>query len=197
MSLVKAQQILDELGMKVGKTERKYNRQYRIGVIIEQKPKAGEKTNENVPVDLVINEGDKQLPDLVGKQLSEVERMIRQMGLRVGEVRRVNSMDIKGTVTATYPEAGAMLPGYYPVRLTVSDGPDGSVMGAHFEYIVPGTADEKHRIQIYKVDKRGRNLIYSNIDEGGKVIKQTIDTGGLRASIIVYCDGKQVQEDKF
>ena len=197
MSLVKAQQVLDELGMKVGKTERKYNRQYRIGVIIEQEPKAGEKTNENVPVNLVINEGDKQLPDLVGKQLSEVERTIRQLGLRVGEVRRVNSMDIKGTVTATYPEAGAMLPGYYPVRLTVSDGPDGSVMGAHFEYTVPGSSNEKHRIQIYKVDKRGRNLIYSSIDAGGKVIKQTIDNGGVRASIIVYCDGKQVQEDKF
>lgn len=90
-----------------------------------------------------------------------------------------------------------MLPGYYPVRLTVSDGPDGSVMGAHFEYTVPGSSNEKHRIQIYKVDKRGRNLIYSSIDAGGKVIKQTIDNGGVRASIIVYCDGKQVQEDKF
>ena len=150
-----------------------------------------------MPVNLVINEGDKQLPDLVGKQLSEVERTIRQLGLRVGEVRRVNSMDMKGTVTATYPEAGAMLPGYYPVRLTVSDGPDGSVMGAQFQYIVPGTAGEKHRIQIYKVDKRGRNLIYSSTDEGGKVIRQTIDGGGMRVSILVYCDGKQVQEDKF
>lgn len=197
MSLVKAQTTLDELGMKVGTVEHKYNSGYRIGAVIEQEPKAGEKTDESVAVKLVINEGDKELPNLVGMQVSEAERTLRQMGLRVGEIRRVNSMDIKGTVTATYPEAGLKLPGYYPVRLTVSDGADSSVVGARFEYVVPGSSSEKHRIQIYRVDKKGRNLIYTSTDNGGKIIRQTIGGDSGRVSIVVYCDGQQVQESNF
>lgn len=197
MSLVKAQTTLDELGMKVGTVEHKYNSGYRIGVVIEQDPKPGEKTDETVAVKLVINEGDIQLPSLVGMQVGEAERLLRQMGLRVGEIRRVNSMDIKGTVTATYPESGMKLPGYYPVRLTVSDGADSSVVGAKFEYEVPGPNTEAHRIQIYRVDKKGRNLIYSSTDNGGKVIRQTIGGAGGSVTIVVYCDGKQVQESSF
>lgn len=197
MSLVKGQQTLDEIGMKVGKIERKYSSAYKIGAIIEQEPRAGEKTNEGVLVNIVLNEGTKKLPELVGKQLNEAERMVRQLGLRVGEIRRVNSLEPKGTVTASFPEAGTMLPNYYPVQLTISNGADKSVVGAVFEYVVPGPSSEKHRIQIYEVNRKGRNLIYNSVDAGGKYIKQTIDGGGQRVSVIVYCDGKQVQESTF
>lgn len=197
MSLVKGQQTLDEIGMKLGKVERRYSNAYKIGAIIEQEPKGGEKTNEGVLVNVVVNEGTNKLPELIGKQLGEAERMVRQMGLRVGEIRRVNSLDPKGTVTATFPEAGTMLPNYYPIQLTVSDGADKSVVGAVFEYTVPGPSTEKHRVQIYKIDHKGRNLIYNGIDAGGKYIKQTVDGGGKRVSVVVYCDGKQVQESTF
>jgi len=197
MSLVKAQQTLEEIGLRIGKIERKYNGRYRIGAIIEQVPGPGEKVGEGTLVDIIVNEGDKKLPDLVGMQLSVAEKTIRQMGLRVGEVRRVNSMDTKNTVTATFPEAGMMLPGYYPVRLTVSDGADSSVVGAVYEYVVPGLSSDKHRIQIYKIDRKGRNLIYSSTESGGKVIRQTIDSSGGQVRIVVYCDGQQVEENMF
>lgn len=197
MSLVKAQQTLEEIGIQVGNVERKYNNGYRIGAVIAQEPKAGEKVGEGSLVNLVINEGTKKLPDLVGKNLNEAERTLQQMGLRVGEIRRVNSLDPKNTVISTYPEAGIMLPSYYPVSITISDGTDKSVVGAVFEYVVPGENTEKHRVQIYKIDKKGRNLIYSSIEMGGKVIRQMVDNGGKQISVVVYCDGKQVQETKF
>lgn len=197
MSLIKGQQTLDEIGMKLGKVERRYNNGYKIGAIIEQDPRAGEKTNEGALVDIVVNEGTKKLPELIGKTLSEAETMVRQLGLRVGEIRRVNSPDRKGTVTATFPEAGTMLPNYYPVQLTISDGADKSVVGAVFEYVVPGPATEKHRIQIYEITGKGRNLIYNSVDNGGKYISQTVDGGGKRVTVVVYCDGKQVREDSF
>lgn len=197
MSLVKAQQTLEEIGIQVGNVERKYNNGYRIGAVIAQEPKAGEKVGEGSLVNLVINEGTKKLPDLVGKNLNEAERTLQQMGLRVGEIRRVNSLEAKNTVISTYPEAGIMLPSYYPVSITISDGTDKSVVGAVFEYVVPGENTEKHRVQIYKIDKKGRNLIYSSIEMGGKVIRQMVDNGGKQISVVVYCDGKQVQETKF
>lgn len=90
-----------------------------------------------------------------------------------------------------------MLPGYYPVRLTVSDGADSSVVGAVYEYVVPGLSSDKHRIQIYKIDRKGRNLIYSSTESGGKVIRQTIDSSGGQVRIVVYCDGQQVEENMF
>ncbi|MBQ0067637.1 MAG: Stk1 family PASTA domain-containing Ser/Thr kinase [Phascolarctobacterium sp.] len=197
MSLVKAQQTLEEIGLQVGKVERKYNRGYRIGAVIEQEPRQGEKVGEGTQVNLIVNEGDKQLPVLIGKNLNEAERILRQLGLRVGEVRRVNSLEPKNTVTAISPEAGTMLPSYYPVSVTVSDGADKSVVGANFEFIVPGEATEKHRVQIYKIDRKGRNLIYSSIDNGGRRIQQMVDGGSGKVAIVVYCDGKQVQETNF
>lgn len=198
MSLIKAQQTLEEIGVKVGKVERKYNNGYRIGAVIAQDPRPGEKVGEGAEVNLVVNEGTKQLPDLIGKQLNEAERVLRSMGLRVGEIRRVNSLERKNAVISTYPEAGIMLPSYYPVSITISNGTDSSVVGAVFEYTVPGMESEKHRVQIYKVDKKGRNLIYSSIESGGKYIKQIIDnSSGDKVSVIVYCDGKQVQETNF
>ncbi len=197
MSLIKGQQTLDEIGMKLGKVERRYNNGYKIGAIIEQDPRAGEKTNEGALVNIVLNEGTKKLPELIGKSLSEAETIVRQLGLRVGEIRRVNSPERKGMVTATFPEAGTMLPNYYPVQLTISDGTDKSVVGAVFEYVVPGPATEKHRVQIYEITSKGRNLIYNSVDNGGKYIRQTVDGDGKRLTVVVYCDGKQVREDTF
>ena len=197
LSLIKAQQTLDAVKLRVGKIERKYSNSYRIGTVISQKPAAGEEVPEGSLVDLIINEGDRKLPNLVGMQMSEAEKILRNLGLRMGEVRRVNSSDARGTITAVSPAAGMMLPAYYPVHLTVSDGPDSSVVAGVFEYTVPGNSSEKHRIQIYKIDRKGRTLVYSSTDAGGKYIKQTVDTTNGKVTIVVYCDGRQVEETGF
>jgi len=197
MSLIKAEQTLDEIGMKIGKIERRYNNSYKIGAITEQEPRGGEKTSEGVLVNIVLNEGTKKIPELVGKQLSEAERLVRQLGLRVGEIRRVNSFEPKGTVIASYPETGTMLPNYYPVQLTVSSGAEKAVERIMFEYVIPGPSTERHRVQVYKIDYKGRNLIYNGVDAGGKLIRQPIDGDGQRVTVVVYCDGRQVQERTF
>lgn len=197
LSLIKAQQTLDSVRLRVGKIERRYSNAYRIGTVISQKPAAGEAVPEGSLVDLVVNEGDRKLPNLVGMQMAEAEKILRNLGLRMGEVRRVNSSEARGTITAVSPAAGLMLPAYYPVHLTISDGPDSSVVAGLFEYKVPGNSSEKHRVQIYKIDRKGRTLVYSSTDAGGKIIQQTIDTSNGKITIVVYCDGRQVEETGF
>lgn len=80
---------------------------------------------KGTPVDITVSLGRAPteiiVPNLVGKSHSLASKMIKESGLRVGEITyRVNSKLVADTVLEQQPAAGTKVSQYTPVRLVVS-----------------------------------------------------------------------------
>lgn len=122
MSLEKATRFIENAGFEVGEVSRKYVRTEIIGTVLSQQPKGASKLPKGSKINLIINEGDKPVPNLVGKKVKEAEKLLKAAGLRLGEVRYVEDRPAKDTIISTNPMAGAKIVEFEKVDLTVSDG---------------------------------------------------------------------------
>ena len=191
MSMVKLEQQLERAGFTLGKVTKKYDKKANIGTVLAQMPQAGGKAPKGSAIDFVINEGDKAVPELIGKKLQYADKLLRKEGFTV-EIRYVRSASMKDVVMATNPNANTKIGEGDKVVLTVSDG-SGYVEQAKFvDYIVPGK-EGRQRVQIYVIDDKGRSIIYSGYQKAGARIHQELKPAG-EATLQIYCDGKLVEE---
>ena len=89
MTLEKATHFIEHAGFVVGEVSKKYDRKEIIGTVLAQQPKGASKLPKGSKINLVINEGDKPVPDLVGKKVKDAEKLLKAAGLTLGEVRYV------------------------------------------------------------------------------------------------------------
>ena len=121
MSLSKAEQQLQAAGFKVGKVTRKHVDGGKIGAVLSQSPKGLDKAPKGTGIDLVINEGDKPVPDIIGKSLDEAKGMLEQAGLKLGEIKKVQDANAKkNVVLACNPGVGSNLNDGAAVAITVA-----------------------------------------------------------------------------
>lgn len=192
MSLHKAEQLLMDDGFVVGKITKKYDKAYKIGSIISTSPKALDKAPKGSAVDILLNEGDKEIPDLVGKKLKDAEKLLKDAELRVGEIKTISDSSVpKDTVMATTPNAGIKLAKGDPVVITVSDG--GVKTSEYIDFVVPGSSSEKHKVKLVLQDNNGKSTLYSGSQRGGVRIRQKVEYLG-RAKIQFIVDDAVVQE---
>lgn len=190
MSLNKAQITLEELGFKLGKIERKYVKDARVGTVLEQSPKATDKLAKGSEVNLVVCEGDKKIPVLIGKTKTEAEALLKGVGLVLGNVRVINDPNVKrDVVISCNPDAGVMLGEGDKVDITVSDG--GGVGSTYIDFAIPG--NKPCNVVIDLVDNRGRQNIYTSRKVGGIRIRQKVEFQG-KAKAILIVDGKVIEE---
>ena len=191
MSLNKATITLEEVGFKVGKIERKYVKGERIGTVLEQIPKATDKAPKGSEIALVLCEGDKEIPALIGKTKQDAEKLLKGAGLVLGNVRVVADPNVKrDVVVASNPDAGTKLAEGDKVDITVSDGGGNSASG-YIDFAIPG--NKMCKVEIVVTDNNGRKVVYSGMKKGGIRIRQKVDTqGSAKATLSV--DGKVVEE---
>jgi len=191
MSLNKATVTLEELGFKVGKVEKKYVKEVRIGSVIEQSPKATDKAPKGTEIQLVICEGDKAVPVLIGKTRSDAKKILEGMGLAIGNVRVVTDSTVKKDVIITCnPDAGTKLGEGDKVDITVSDGgPTNS--SAYIDFAIPG--NKLCKVVITVKDDNGQKVVFSEMKKGGIRIRQKVTTKG-NAKATLTIDGKVVEE---
>ena len=192
MSLHKAEQLLMDDGFTVGKITKKYDKSYKIGSVISTSPKALDKAPKGSPVDILLNEGDKEIPNLVGKKLKEAEKLLKEAELSVGEIKTISDSSVpKDTVMATTPNAGIKLAKGDPVVITVSDG--GVRTSEYIDFVVPGSSSEKHKVKLVLIDNNGKETLYSGSQRGGVRIRQKVEYLG-KAKVQFIVDDTVVQE---
>lgn len=191
MSLSKAENTLLNAGFKLGKLTKKHVEGQRIGAVLAQSPKAMDKAPKGSGIDLVINEGDKEVPNLIGKSITDAKRLLEKAGLKLGEVKEVNDHSaVKNVVLASNPNAGTKIGAGDPVSISVAAG-SGQKKSAYVDFIVPGK--KPVAVQLVLIDDNGKTNIYSGTQMGGVRLRQRVEFEGI-ARVLLYCDGKVASE---
>lgn len=191
MSLSKAEQTALNSGFKLGKITKKHVDGQRIGSVLSQSPKALDKAPRGSGIDLVVNEGDKEVPNLIGKPISEAKKLLATAGLTLGEIKTVTDHSaVKNVVLASNPNAGTKIGAGDAVSITVAEG-SGDKSSAYVDFVVPGNKTTK--VQLILIDESGQTTIYSGSQKGGVRLRQRVEyTGSARVQML--CDGKLASE---
>ena len=191
MSESKAENTLLTAGFKIGKITKKHVEGQRIGVVLAQSPKAMDKAPKGSGIDLIINEGDKEVPNLIGKSITDAKRLLAKAGLTLGEVKEVNDYSaVKNVVLASNPNAGTKIGAGDPVSISVAAG-SGQKKSAYVDFVVPG--NKPVAVQLVLIDANGKTNIYSGTQRGGVRLRQRVEYVG-DARVQLYCDGKVASE---
>lgn len=190
MSLGKAEQTLSEAGFRIGNVSRRHEEGGKNGAVLSQSPKGMDKAPKGTAIDLVVNEGDKDVPNIIGKNVDEAKGMLEQAGLKLGEIKKVNDASAKkNVVLACNPGVGSKLNEGAAVSITVAAG--GDKKSAYVDFVVPG--NKPSNVQVVLTDENGKATIYAGTQNGGVRLRQKVDYVGS-AKVQLICDGKVVSE---
>ena len=227
MSLEKAKRFIEHAGFEVGEISRKYDRKEIIGTVLEQKPKGATKLPKGSKINLVINEGDKPVPNLAGKKVKDAEKLLKAAGLRLGEVRYIDDKPAKDTIVSTTPMAGQKIAEFEKVDLTVSNGEASKPRDIYVDFTLTveklvgyidtydkdkkkeaenikkkkelydnyfkKNKDRRYELQVYVVDDKGRDLVFSGKKKIGENVRKKTEIVG-NARIKVYADGSIIED---
>ena len=119
-----ARRAVEGAGHRVGAVQRVNSEDVPVGVVIDWSRK-GESPPRGTEIDLVVSAGPqkREVPDLVGRALEEVEEALRKLGLRpVRAEAFTDDDDEKGKVVTMRPAPGQQVDRGSPITLTVSKG---------------------------------------------------------------------------
>lgn len=190
MSAVKAENILLDLGFKIGKTTNRAEKDKNIGSVLEQNPKALEKLAVGSAVDLVVCEGSNPVPDLKGKPLSEAKALLQAAGLVMGDVDVISDASVGANIImGTTPLAGTKIAEGDKVNITVSDG--GKTNDSIVEFVVPGKAVVPVSVQL--IDGANRKTLYTGTQKGNVRLRYKV-TAHPGAKVQFFVNGAMVEE---
>jgi eukaryotic-like serine/threonine-protein kinase len=122
-TLAHARSRLQSVGMTVGRIERRFS-SHPAGVVIAQKPAPG-LLPWGSRIVLILSKGPRPaaVPDVGGLEAARAVKKLRASGFSVTKSLRFSDSAPKGTVIATAPLPGAMVPAGSAIDVTISDGP--------------------------------------------------------------------------
>jgi serine/threonine-protein kinase len=157
-------------------------------------------------VDLLVSNGPKSVtvPDLVGKNVTDAQELLRQSYLQPGEVKRQASDKAADTVLDQRPAANTIVDRDKPVDLQVSGGPDFGVwkdaQGQEWVFqkltiVVPaGPSLQRVRVAL-ETDGEDENL-YDEMHRPGDTV--TLEVRGKRgAKVKVYIEEQRIFSQKL
>jgi serine/threonine-protein kinase len=115
---------LEHEGIKLGTIQYLPSDQYPLNTVMDQGVPPGTKLKRGKYVSVVISQGSVAekvtVPDLRGKTLADVQKILTQVNLRLGNVTYIPSVELlPNTVVDHFPAAGALVPNGQPVDLVV------------------------------------------------------------------------------
>lgn len=178
MNLEEATVLLEEQGLIVNVTERKYDDELERDDIIEQSPAKDSVVNENTVIDLVVSNGIEsfEVPDVVNLQFKTAERLINEANLTYNRKLEYHDTIPTGVIIRQYPGAGKTLAKGSEVTIVASLGKEQK------KIIVPDVKYMSEDEAIVKLKESGLDvgsISYSNHDQidKGHVIFQTVNPG--------------------
>lgn len=106
--------VLEKEGLKLGAVEYAPSEEFPENTVVEQKVSPGAKVKHDVYVSVVVSQGSISqkvaVPDITGKNLTEATTMLASVGLKIGNVTYVPSVDLlPNTIVDQYPRVGEMV----------------------------------------------------------------------------------------
>lgn len=127
MSIEAAKRALQDKGLKLGKIKKEPNNNVSRGLVISQKPAGSQQVLKNSTIDITLSLGPQkvtvELPDFQNNNINEVVSSLKELKLKVGEIKRKYSSSIKkDSVISQSPSAGKLAEEGSKVDFVVSLG---------------------------------------------------------------------------
>ena len=99
---------LEQRNLQIGEVVKKFSNQYPEDVVISQVTQPGSKVKRASKVDVIISNGPQignlMIPDLYGKKLEEVKKILAEKKLKLGKITYQPSDDAPGVIVDQYPK---------------------------------------------------------------------------------------------
>ncbi|MEK7401305.1 MAG: PASTA domain-containing protein [Gemmatimonadota bacterium] len=125
LSREQAQTALESVGFEMGEVSERASNEPR-GAVIDSRPRPGAQAPTPSPVSLVVSAGPTTIvvPDLTGRPLSDATQLLRQVGLKLGDVKSasgaiIETPDMAAVVQSQTPVAGNQVTAGTKVDLTL------------------------------------------------------------------------------
>jgi serine/threonine protein kinase len=180
-------------GFEIGTIDPIYDDKTKEGYIISQGPRAGSKVDKNSKIDLMVSKGatpDKvAMPGLIGLNLDEAQKQIRDNKLVLGNVKKRDSNEYYANqVIEQDTKAGVMVEEGTTVNLVVSKGPGPVPETKVVEFNLPQENDY-YKVVIILHDAKGKKQIYNQLHSGGDTVNLLVQYFG-NASLEIQLNGK-------
>ncbi len=113
---------LEAAGFEVGEVSERPSNEPR-GAVIDSRPRPGALAPTPSPIALVISAGPTTIvvPDVVGRPVSDATQLLRQVGLKMGDIRfgTVGSLEGSAVIQSQSPSAGSQVVAGTRVDITV------------------------------------------------------------------------------
>ncbi|MBU0687484.1 MAG: PASTA domain-containing protein [Candidatus Margulisbacteria bacterium] len=122
-----AQKVAGALGLKVSVVQKTFEKNVPADQIISQRPETGRSVKKGRNISLVVSIGKRKVfvPNLVGKDYSQIEVVLDEVGLQIGDARRVVSQEFaSNTIMSQHPSTGTEVIVGTQVSVTVCHNPD-------------------------------------------------------------------------
>jgi len=207
--------MIDQARLRIGELRETYNDEVKSGFIISQDPQPGARIIRGQPVNLLVSKGRRiiEMPQLIGRSLTEARRVLQELGMTLREVTTVPTSDLEPgiVVDQTPPPRTKITPqDAVSVRVSVRPGeeqtpPPSPVVTARpqapspegekvtrVQLVVPeGNAEQQ--VKIVVIDERGVRIAFERTLSPGSRVNETIRTRGYTI-IQVFIDNRLVQE---
>ncbi len=202
LSLRESKVLLGNNKLRVGKIKKVTKSFAEPGEILDQTPLPGEKIKVGSKVDLTINRGDEpmvRVPNLVGKKLSEAEKILDSSLLRLGTVVWVwHDYIPRGEIIRQIPSPKSLAEPRTRVDVKVSAGQRGFDLNLKQRKLVifAPKGEGLQTIKVRQVDDFGDRIVYEGKHAPGGNVALTIYSWG-DTEIQIYYNTKLVKRMRF
>lgn len=174
-----AEEELEKIGLKLRVVDETYSNEYEEGVIVSQKVEPGTKVKEGYTIEVVVSKGKQlvKVPNLINRNIEEVESILKEAGLKEGTVDYQYSDTIPANVIIDQdPDPFAEVEFGSRVNLIVSRGPE--VKLVRMPNLV-GLTEQAAKNALIAHELVVGEIIREHNDEykAGVVFKQSIEAG--------------------
>ncbi|MDR7856385.1 Stk1 family PASTA domain-containing Ser/Thr kinase [Tissierella sp.] len=120
-----AREEIEGLGLRFSVKARVKNSQFKAGEVISQEVDPDTKVKKNYEIEVTVSEGDNliKVPSFVNKDLADVEELVKDADLKMGNPEYKHSDDIpENVIMSQEPESGAMVEPGTRIVFVVSKG---------------------------------------------------------------------------
>ena len=189
-----AKKFLSDLGYETGVVTYKFVAGKPADSVLEQAPKAKNKTPKGSKVDLVVCRDPKDLsmPDVMGSSLNDAKKALTELGIMDITVRYIESGSSEGSIVGMEPPAGSKFAADGKVVLQVSSGSHPQSVNKYAEFVVPQGSGPQD-VQIILIDANGQRTVYQGAQKAGVRIRQKVEVTGS-GKVQFFCNNKMVEE---
>lgn len=204
MSLRRAELVLKEQGLYLGRLTQVYSESADGQKVLAQNPMALAKNIEGNAVDLLVSLGERppayRMPDLIGEGFTRAVALLESVDLTIGRVTYEEYADLEeDRVINQSPPFGYPVDRNQAISFVVSRGaasPTGTtVTRVPFRFRIPFGLLPVHA-EVFVEDQKGRRRVFAARKFPGTVVETTLEIEG-KAVVELFLNGKPVQSREF